>query len=196
MTITQKQCLLKYLGYYEGKVDGINGNLTEGAQQAFREANGMPALGAELDEVLVGAVFHGKFKQNATEQPKTQPVKENATGDAWSNIKYFKRSEFACKCGGKYCNGFPVEVDKTLLAAADKVREHFGVPVRVSSGVRCNRHNANVGGVSNSRHKTGKAMDFCVTGRTANTVLNYVKKLPEIRYAYAIDGSYVHMDVN
>lgn len=189
MTIEQKQCLLKYLGYYDGKVDGINGKMTEAAVQEFREKNGMPELGDEFEEVLVGAVFYSKSAPSPTPEPEV-------TDNWWDNIKYFDRSEFACKCGGKYCNGYPVEPQKLLVETADKVREHFGVPVRLSSGVRCSKHNANVGGVSNSRHKTGKAMDFSVTGRSAATVLNYVRKLPEIRYAYAIDGSYVHMDID
>ena len=54
---------------------------------------------------------------------------------------------------------------------------------------------ANVGGVDGSRHKSGKAMDFRVEGHGAKAVLGYVQTLPHIRYAYAIDGSYVHMDV-
>lgn len=37
-------------------------------------------------------------------------------------------------------------------------------------------------------------MDFRVKGKTSAQVLTYVKTLP-IRYAYAIDGNYVHMDV-
>jgi uncharacterized protein YcbK (DUF882 family) len=65
----------------------------------------------------------------------------------------------------------------------------------VSSGVRDSRHNAAVGGVSNSRHLKGKAMDFDVEGKTSDQVLTYVQKQPEIRYAYAIDGDYVHMDI-
>ena len=185
MTIEQKQCLLKYLGYYTGNVDGDWGAKSAAATKELQGDYGLKqdgVFGEKTEEAAKSAVFYGNVK------------KDTVTDDGWG-VKHFKRSEFACKCGGKYCNGFPVEPNKTLLAAADKVREHFGVPVRVSSGVRCNQHNANVGGVANSRHKSGKAMDFCVTGRTANTVLNYVKKLPEIRYAYAIDGSYVHMDV-
>lgn len=81
------------------------------------------------------------------------------------------------------------------MELADRVRQHFGVPVVVSSGLRCKTHNANVGGVANSRHLSGRAMDFCVTGRTSAEVLSYVRQQPEVRYAYAIDGQYVHMDV-
>ena len=98
-------------------------------------------------------------------------------------------------CGGKYCNGFPKEPDAKLIKVADRVRAHFGSAAIVSSGVRCEVHNANVGGVPNSRHLTGKAMDFCVVGKTAEQVLEYVWQQPEIRYAYDIDGTYVHMDV-
>ena len=38
-------------------------------------------------------------------------------------------------------------------------------------------------------------MDFCVQGFAAQTVLQYLQQQPELRYAYAIDESYVHMDV-
>lgn len=113
----------------------------------------------------------------------------------WDEIKYFKASEFACKCGGKYCDGAPAVMRHKLLVVADRVREHFGAAAIVSSGLRCETHNANVGGVANSRHKTGKAMDFMVQGISADTLLAYVKAQPELRYAYKIDSNYVHMDV-
>lgn len=114
--------------------------------------------------------------------------------DVWENIKFFSRREFACKCN-LYCNGFPTEPDMVLVQAADKVREHFGKPIYISSGVRCEQHNDNVGGATGSRHKSGKAMDFRVEGIGANAVLKFVQTLPEIRYCYAISDSYVHMDV-
>ena len=55
MTMRQVQNLLQYLGYYDGRVDGINGPLTEQAVAAFRADNGNPNLGDELAEVLIGA---------------------------------------------------------------------------------------------------------------------------------------------
>jgi len=120
---------------------------------------------------------------------------KNPTGENWwDSIKHFSRNEFRCKCG-RYCDGFPVEPERMLIEQAELVREHFGAPVFVSSGVRCSRHNAAVGGVDGSRHKDGKAIDYRVEGKSAKTVLKFVKTLPNIRYAYAIDGSYVHMDV-
>lgn len=188
MTIKEKQCLLYYLGYYVGNVDGQWGTLSKTATKAFQKDFGLKddgVVGAETEKALTHAVCYGMPVK------KEEPV---VTDDWWDEIEYFDKSEFACKCG-RYCNGYPAEMSEKLVRTADKVRKHFGAPITVSSGLRCATHNANVGGVSNSRHKTGKAMDFCVRGKSSATVLAYVQKLPEVRYAYAIDGSYVHMDV-
>lgn len=184
MTIEQRQCLLKYLGYYVGEVDGKWGTLSKTATEYFKRDFGLPANGTcdeDTEQALRHSVCYGISKKQEAVQ----------SGDFWDDIKYFKKSEFRCKCG---CGSDTM--NETLIRVADRVREHFGKPITVSSGRRCANHNARVGGVSNSRHLGGKAMDFCVSGKTASQVLEYVQKQPEIRYAYAIDGSYVHMDVN
>ena len=159
-------------------VDGLAGNNTKNATASYQKENGLdvdgiagPKTRAKIDEAI------------------------DADGKWWDDIKYFDKSEFKCKCGGKYCDGYPAEPKKLLIQTADRVREHFGVSIRVSSGLRCDKHNAKVGGVAHSRHRLGKAMDFYVKGKTAKEVLAYVKQQPEIRYAYAIDNYYVHMDI-
>lgn len=186
MTIKQKQCLLAYLGYYVGNVDGKWGTLSKTATKAFQKDYGITDdgdCGAETEKALKHAVYYG------------MPAQKEETVDFWSGIKYFKKSEFKCKCGGKHCNGYPVEPNEKLVKVADRTREHFGKPITVSSGVRCTKHNEKVGGVANSRHRYGKAMDFCVSGMPSSIVLAYVQSQKEIRYAYAIDSNYVHMDV-
>lgn len=182
MTDTQKQCLLKYLGYYAGSVDGIFGGKSRQATRDFQADYGLEASG---------------LFDSATEEKILQALTGAAekAADFWEEVRYFKKDEFRCRCA-KFCNGFPAEPEKKLILLADRVREHFGSPMVVSSGVRCATHNANVGGASASRHMSGKAMDFTVKGRKASEVLAFVRSQPEVRYAYAIDGSYVHMDVN
>lgn len=199
MTVKQKQNLLAYLGYYKGNIDGIWGKLSEAATREFQQdfgglvADGI--CGTETEKALKHAVSYGLPGNKEEETTDAPEAKEEITesGDFWDGIKYFKKSEFACKCG-KYCNGYPDEMKKGVITVADRTREHFGSAAIVSSGLRCKQHNANVGGVANSRHLTGRAMDFCVRGKTSAQVLAYVQKQPEIRYAYAIDSQYVHMD--
>lgn len=185
MTVKQKQCLLYYLGYYVGNIDGDWGALSKTACKAFQKTVGLKADGVFGDATAKAA----RAAVAADEAKKPTAV----CGSFWDEIVYFDRSEFACKC--RKCGGFPVEPKEKLIRVADRVRKHFGTAATVSSGVRCATHNSNVGGVSNSRHLQGKAMDFCITGKSAAQTLAYVQKQPEIRYAYAIDSTFVHMDI-
>ena len=154
-----------------------------GAYRSYENAEAqMEKLKADgYDAIIVGG-------------PAADPSEEPETS-WWDSIKYFDRDEFECHCDGKYCDGYPAEPSKVLVQVADRVRAHFGATATVSSGVRCKTHKANVGGVANSKHLSGKAMDFCIAGKTAEQVLAYVVQQPEINYAYAIDSAYVHMDV-
>lgn len=181
MTNKQKQCLLYCLGYYTGQIDGVFGPASRQATKDFQADYG----------IGVDGIFGEETKKRIRE------VIGNAEQPAnfWEGIQYFRKEEFACKCGGRHCDGYPADISRSLVTAADRLRAHFGAPVTVSSGLRCEKHNEAVGGVAGSRHKLGKAMDFCVKGQSAAAVLAYAKQQPEIRYAYAIDSNYVHMDV-
>lgn len=184
MTLKQKQALLSYLGYYDGPIDGIWGGKSQRATIDFQRdcmdsADGIfgAATQARILEVIVSGM-----------PPKEDPP------DWWQEIRYFRREEFRCPCGR--CGGFPAEPEETLVRLAEEVREHFGAPAVISSGVRCQAHNdALPGSVPNSRHLRGKAIDFCIRGVSGTALLKYVKTLP-VRYAYQIDGcDFVHMDV-
>lgn len=112
----------------------------------------------------------------------------------WADIRYFVPKEFACKCG-RYCDGYPAQMQRSVVELADRARTELKGVGFVSSGLRCPRHNADVGGVSNSRHLNGKAIDLRIEGKSAKQTLAWVQKQSEVRYAYAIDANYVHMDV-
>jgi hypothetical protein len=55
------------------------------------------------------------------------------------------------------------------------VRDHFGVPVFVTSGYRCPQLNAAIGGSATSQHMRGQAADFEVTGRSNLEVAEWVR---------------------
>lgn len=190
MTNDQKQCLLRYLGYYTEDVDGIWGADSKAATKEFKKDNGLKEDG------IFGASTEKKILAHIAAKTGFKKVDDKSAGGLWwDEIKYFTRDEFKCQCGGKYCKGFIAEPQEKLVRVADKIRKNLGGEAIVTSGVRCTRHNANVGGVSNSRHLSGKAMDFRIKGKTADQILTEVNKHPEIRYAYKIDSKHVHMDI-
>ena len=83
------------------------------------------------------------------------------------------------------------------MRLADRVREQAGVPMSPSSTIRCQAHNDELrGSARNSRHLSGRAMDFSLRGWTSAQALALVKQQAGVHYAYAIDSSYVHMDVD
>ena len=105
--------------------------------------------------------------------------------------KYFKRAEFACKCGCGYST-----VDYELLNVLTDIRIHFDSAVTITSGCRCKKHNTEIrNSASNSRHLYGIAADFKVKTIKADTVVEYlIKKYPD---SYGI-GRYIgwtHIDV-
>ena len=104
--------------------------------------------------------------------------------------KYFKPQEFVCKCG---CG--EAEVAENLLRELDKIREHFGVPVSITSGRRCKKHNAKVGGATNSQHVLGTAADIVVKGVSPDKVYKYLSTTYPDRYGIGLYKSFTHFDV-
>lgn len=164
MTIKQIQHLLCYLGYDPGDCDGVMGKNTMAAVKKFQVDYGLTAdgdAGAATQKMLTGAVAGTAVKMEKTVD--TIEGGEKA-GVFWDDITYFTREEFQCQCGGKYCNGFPAEMAEETVRLADEIRRRAGVPLSVNSGVRCKQHNADVGGVRNSLHLTGQAIDLAPIG--------------------------------
>lgn len=196
MTIRQTQCLLEYLGYEPGAIDGLDGSNTRDAVKAFQRAEGLTVdgvAGVQTQAALKDAVWQDRFAKDNIVPSSGQPP--DKTGTFWDSIKYFTRDEpyIACPCGR--CGGFPVEPAEKLMRLADAVREAAGKPMVPTSTVRCDAHNAEVGGVPTSRHKLGHAMDFVIPGLTAAQILAIVRRQKDVVYCYAIDGSAVHMDI-
>ncbi len=100
---------------------------------------------------------------------------------------FFTRSEFACKCG---C-GFDT-VDTETLSILNNVRKRFG-PVVVTSGCRCETHNADIGGSPNSQHKLARAADIQAKNAKPESVYDFVNELyPEA--SLGLYDSFVHVD--
>ena len=197
MTVKQKQHLLAYLGYYAGNVDGIWGTLSKTACTAFQKDFGGITVdgygGTETDKALTHSVCYGMPAKKASESVEEKIEK---SGTFWDEIVHFKRDEFKCKCGGKYCNGYPAEPDERMVRIADQLRKNLGVPITIVSGLRCKTWNAIQGGVSNSQHMYGEAADIYAKGVSQSRVEAELDKIGGVRYHYPIKGSNnVHFDV-
>ena len=191
MTLKQKQALLSYLGYYDGPLDGLWGEKSQRAtidfQRAYMEQAAVDGIfGAETEKRILEVVVSGE-----------DPVgdKMSATADWWKDIRYFTRSEFKCKCGGRYCNGYPAEMQEAVVKIADAARAHFGKPAHVISGLRCQQWNAHEGGVANSQHMYGEAIDLRIDGVDSETLRQFVASQPGHRYSYCINSTNVHFDI-
>lgn len=69
-----------------------------------------------------------------------------------------------------------IENLKVVAAQVQKVRDHFGKPLIISSGYRSEKLNSAIGGARNSQHTKGEAIDIQSTnGYTNADIFNYIK---------------------
>lgn len=184
--------------------DGLAGPKTMEAMKLYQESHLLPATG-RVDDATWELRMLEIPRQEATVEPVPESdtgckevvvsKNETTTGTFWDGIRYFKREEFRCKCGGRYCNGFPAEPKRQLLELLDAAREHFGRPAHIVSGLRDPEWNRIQGGVANSQHMYGEAADVRIDGVSSGDLLSFFQSQPGVRYTYAINGTNVHVDI-
>ena len=186
---------LNFLGYNAGAEDNIYGSQTKKAVTNFQKD-----FKCQVDGIA-GEETCGRLVRVIKECQKILGVKEdglagsetNKAYNEFRNIKYFKYSEFTCHCGCEYNR-----VDIRLVKILDNIREHYGKPAIITSGVRCEKHNREVGGVEGSWHTKRKAADFYINGVSSSELNRYCSNLRDqgvLRYCYAIDSGAVHIDI-
>ncbi|MDD6272337.1 MAG: D-Ala-D-Ala carboxypeptidase family metallohydrolase [bacterium] len=173
LTRKKRQEYLKYLGYYNGEIDGIVGSKTRSAYKKLqndffvRKEDKDGLYGNNTDLLLRCAYNVKKYTKN------------------------FKLTEFRCKCKGKYCTCYPSELNKSLLIYLQDVRNSYG-SINITSGLRCKKWNEIQGGTTNSKHIKGKAVDFtnkkvCKTFQKIKEFINEYIKNKKTSYIYS-DG--------
>lgn len=173
--------------------DGLAGWLTMEAVGVYQEAMGLPVTGVVDKETYAEILQWVGPVPDAADNHVGD--KSSPTGTFWDEIEYFTPEEFMCKCGGRYCSGYPAEMREEVVRICDAARKHFGRPGHIISGLRCQIHNANEGGVANSQHMYGEACDLMIEGVSADQLLAFILTQPGVRYAYKINGTNVHFDI-
>lgn len=178
MTIRQTQCLLEYLGYEPGAIDGLDGSNTRDAVKAFQRAEGLTVdgvAGVQTEKALLDAVVNGRVYK----PPDTPNAdKAEAVGDAAQYLradgcyhiprgvdvrlsKNLMAHEVVCQ--GKGCCTESI-ISKRMVDTYQDIREEYGDAIEIAtaggSGYRCDTHNREVGGAAGSLHKLGCAFDM------------------------------------
>jgi uncharacterized protein YcbK (DUF882 family) len=73
--------------------------------------------------------------------------------------KNFTLSEFACHDGSK-----DIMVDYNLVQLLQKLRDHVGKSITITSAFRTASYNKKCGGIATSNHLIGKAADIKIAG--------------------------------
>lgn len=172
--IKDKQKMLKELGLYNDKIDGIEGKNTMKAYDKlqnkyfFRKSDKDGKYGVNTDKLLHNVYFIMKTEK----------------------FDYLKDKMY-CRCKGKYCTGSPEYYDRGLLGYLKDYRiKQIGIPMTIQSGLRCSTWNKRNNGAGKSRHLSGKAIDFSTSkSKSLDVRKNYsdlwIKKYNDSRYSYS-----------
>lgn len=101
----------------------------------------------------------------------------------------FKVKEFACTDGSD-----PIFIDSDLVNILQKIRNHFGKSVTITSAYRTPSKNKACGGTTYSRHLYGKAADIKIQGVAPKTVAAYAEKLLPKSGGIGIYKTFTHID--
>ncbi len=170
LSIKTRQLYLKELGFYKGNVDGIVGPLTKQAykdlqNKYFTRTKDKDGLYGPNTDTLLRCVYNCK------------------------DVVNFKVTEFKCKCGAKYCTGYPAELNRDLVLNLQTLREKYKKSIIITSGLRCTTYNKKIGGVNGSSHTKGKAADIYINTQSNShsgrvEIVKYWDTLPNSKYAY------------
>lgn len=103
--------------------------------------------------------------------------------------EHFTVREFACSDGSD-----EIRIDPKLVDYLEKIRAHFGKPVRITSGYRTKTYNAKIGGAKNSLHTFGQAADIVISGVDALKVALYADSIGCHGVIYYPVKKFTHID--
>lgn len=171
LTVKQRQEKLKFLGFYKGAIDGVEGAKTK---RAYKE--------------LQDTYFFRKQDKDGKYGTNTEKLLESAYNvKKYSKNFDLKKDKLYCHCKGKYCTGYPAIINDDLMRNIQAERDKWGA-TSITSMLRCKKWNELQGGTKNSYHTKGKAVDFwnkhTLTLSKRKDVINYWFKLHNPHYSY------------
>ena len=142
-----------------------------------------------------GQTYYDRYASGASSnKSEVKGMIEFKKGNSAQISKNFQYKEFDCHGSG--CCSTTI-IDEKLVEYVQRIREHFGKPVTITSPYRCEVHNRRVGGGTKSYHMQGKAADIVVQGVSSREVAKYAESIGILGiglYETSADGYFTHID--
>jgi len=105
----------------------------------------------------------------------------------------FQPQEFRCPCEHPLCQGDGMEF--WFLSALQDLRLQVGFPLKINSGYRCSIYNEHVGGVKNSYHVKGVAVDICTRAFSPKEKHRLLRKAFQRFTGIGMYTTFIHLDL-
>lgn len=142
-----------------------------------------------------GQTYYDRYASGvSSNKSEVKGMIEFKKGDSAQISKNFQYKEF--DCNGSGCCSTTI-IDEKLVEYVQRIRDHFGKPVTITSPYRCEVHNRRVGGATKSYHMQGKAADIVVQGVSSREVAKYAESIGILGiglYETSADGYFTHID--
>lgn len=150
------------------------------------------AAAQKSKRAAMGQVYYDKYAKGV--ENTTMATNTYKKGQKTKLSENFNSLEFDCHGSG--CCSETI-INPKLVEYVQKIRDHFGKSITVTSGYRCPIHNKRIGGATGSRHSKGDAADIVVTGVAPREVAKYAESIG-IKgiglYETSADGHFTHVD--
>ena len=150
------------------------------------------AAAQKSKRAAMGQVYYDKYAKGV--ENTTMATNTYKKGQKTKLSENFNSLEFDCHGSG--CCSETI-INPKLVEYVQKIRDHFGKSITITSGYRCPVHNKRIGGATGSRHSKGDAADIVVAGVAPREVAKYAESIG-IKgiglYETNADGHFTHVD--
>lgn len=109
-----------------------------------------------------------------------------SSGDSIQFTKNFNSDEFECPGSDEH------KILKELVDKLQQLRDKYGKSITITSGYRSPEYNAKIGGVTNSQHILGRAVD--ITGKDLNKLYDLCLEIFNAVGDGRKKGKFIHVD--
>lgn len=167
-----------------------DGGIEQGVKKAKTDPNASSTISAATSSVIKGKQVQPgvNFPEDSSMADKS--VQYSLSKDGSKQLSpNFKVSDFKCRDGSDV-----ILINPTLVDLLEKIRSHFGKPVKVISAYRTPKYNKMLkGAAKNSQHMYGNAADIKIDGVTPKEIYTWLNSWH--KGGLGLYPTFTHVDV-